>query len=183
VKTRAIGSTPQLELVLSFVEKRACYNYELGGFVIHTKIGNGGTPVGTSWGTLGKKGYLHVNIKTGAKQVSWQLHHLVWLWHNGSLPEEEFEIDHINGIRSDNRIENLRLVTRSVNMRNQKKRSDNTSGYCGVYWKSKLRKWGTSIVFLDKTKKHIGYFRTAQEAAEARATYLKDNGYSPRHGE
>lgn len=44
------------------------------------------------------------------------VHHLVWLWHYGTLPPIDKDVDHKNGVRDDNRVSNLRLVTRSVNL-------------------------------------------------------------------
>ena len=64
----------------------------------------------------GKKGYLAVNCRIGKKLVVVYLHHAVWAVCKGRWPEQQ--IDHINGIKQDNRIENLREVSGSENMRN-----------------------------------------------------------------
>ena len=61
---------------------------------------------------------------------------------NGYMPEY---IDHINMDRQDNRIENLRDATSSLNNHNKAKRSDNTSGVKGVSWSKSVRKWHARI--------------------------------------
>ncbi|WP_409242962.1 HNH endonuclease, partial [Enterobacter hormaechei] len=84
-----------------------------------------------------------------------------WMYVHGELPE--LDIDHINGNPSDNRLENLRLVTHQQNMCNRKKRNDNSSGYPGVCFHKTNNKWHASIRVKGK-RIHLGYFKTAKEA-------------------
>ena len=80
------------------------------------------------------------------------------------------EIDHINGNRTDNRIANLRAVTRGGNMQNQRRaHASNTSGLLGVYYKPKNKKWAAQIQ-ANKKRMNLGLFKTAEEAHTA---YLK----------
>lgn len=72
-------------------------------------------------------------------------------------------VDHIDRDGLNNRRENLRLATRSENGRNQKCRSDNTSGYKGVHWHKGTRKWIAQIRLNGKAK-HLGLFKTPEEA-------------------
>jgi len=65
-------------------------------------------------------------------------HRLIWLYVYGEMPKE---IDHINGDRQDNRLENLRSVTRSQNQFNKAMAQNNTSGYRGVSWHKKSQQW------------------------------------------
>lgn len=67
-------------------------------------------------------------------------HRVVWEIHNGRIPDG-MEIDHINHIKDDNRIENLRLVDRFENMRNTKMMKHNTSGVAGVTFHKSRGKW------------------------------------------
>ncbi len=92
-------------------------------------------------------------------------HRLIWEQHYGKIPAG-MDIDHINQDKSDNRIENLRLATRSQNKANSKKHSDNKSGYKGVTYYKKYNKWMAQISHHYK-KKTIGYFDTPEEAYEA----------------
>lgn len=75
-------------------------------------------------------------------------------------------IDHINGIKTDNRLENLRFCQQSENSRNSRRRSDNTSGFKGVTKTDRDRPWVASIHIGGK-RKHLGLFATPEEAARA----------------
>lgn len=89
---------------------------------------------------------------------------LVWLYVHGRWPAEE--IDHINRDRQDDRLFNLREVSRDENARNTKLRSDNKSGHRVVFLHPKLNLWLASTRVSGKSK-HIGYFKTKQEAIVA----------------
>lgn len=114
------------------------------------------------------------SINNGYRQIGidkhlYSAHRLVWLWFHGSFPKNQ--IDHINGIRSDNRIENLRDVSQKINTWNlQKAKKNNKSGYLGVDWKSSHKKWRAQIR-INGVKKQIGLFDSAEEAHDA---YLKE---------
>jgi len=81
----------------------------------------------------GKYRYLYLNCIVSGKRYTIQMHKIVWAWHHGRFPT--LQIDHINGNGFDNRIENLREVTQSENMRNMvypwKPNAD--TGLPGVY--------------------------------------------------
>lgn len=92
---------------------------------------------------------------------------LAWFYVHGVWPTGV--IDHINGDPSDNRITNLRDVSQSVNLENQRKpKSNNRSGYLGVkpYKRGKLKPWIAAIVVEGK-QKALGYFETAELAHAA----------------
>ena len=89
------------------------------------------------------------------------------LFTNGAFPPKGFEIDHVSGIRSDNRWENLRLATRSQNNVNTAPRRDNTSGHRGVSWRSDRQKWHARI-HVNKRPKIIGDFDSLADAIAAR---------------
>jgi hypothetical protein len=85
------------------------------------------TVVGTQAGHLQRMGYVHITVD----KERYCAHRLAWLYVYGVWPEKF--IDHINGIRSDNRIHNLRDVTGSVNQQNQRRcQKSSTIGTLGV---------------------------------------------------
>lgn len=113
-------------------------------------------------GYIHSSGYQHV--RTGEGQF--RAHRLIWIYHYGKEPKEH--IDHINGNRSDNRIENLREATRSENMQNRKKAHKNNSvGLIGVQKSGK--KWKAAIR-LNTIPIYLGTFDTPEGAHSA---YLK----------
>ncbi len=83
--------------------------------------------------------------------------------HHGYLPEV---LDHINRDRVDNRTDNLREATASENSQNQSMYKNNKSGFKGVSWFKRDKKWVAQIK-IDGKKKHLGYFDCKVEAAIA----------------
>lgn len=82
------------------------------------------------------------------------------------------EVDHINRNTLDNRLSNLRIVTKAQNLLNKGLRSDNTSGYRGVSMNKQLGKWEAYINVIDpftskSKRKFLGYYKTPEEAAAA----------------
>lgn len=109
---------------------------------------------GKQAGCLHPSGYIQVCWK----RKLWQAHRIIWLWHGNDLLTG-LEIDHINRIKTDNRIENLRQVTKSVNNANRKSCYVN---YCKGKWKAY-----TSRVEGKGRQIHLGTFNTKQQAEEA----------------
>jgi hypothetical protein len=93
----------------------------------------------------------------------------------GLLPVEH--VDHINGDQLDNRFENLRAASRFDNARNVKLHSRNRTGVMGVEWVAKSSLWRARI-----GAKHIGHYRSFEDAVIARKSAEKDAGYHPNHG-
>lgn len=90
-------------------------------------------------------------------------HRLAWLYMTGIWPKDQ--IDHINGIRDDNRWTNLRTATCSENHQNIDRKTGK-SGYRGVTWHNKNKKWMAQIRF-NKTNICLGYFDDPKDAHEA----------------
>ena len=125
--------------------------------------------------TLRDNGYLVGFFNSSpirAHRVAYAIHHGVWP--NG-------DVDHINGIRSDNRISNLRAVNRSENMRNSKRYKCNKTGITGVYWHKPSKKYQAKIQ-VDKKQIHLGLFATKDAAIKARIIAEKEYGFHPNHG-
>lgn len=129
--------------------------------------------VGEEAGSIHKTGYRHVTWLGGIHKV----HRLIFITVNGYLPKE---IDHINGNRLDNRIENLREVTRSQNQYNKSRCRNNTSGYRGVSWHEKSKAWTVRIAVAGKPIR-LGYFKDLELAGlvadEARSKYHGQHAY------
>lgn len=106
-------------------------------------------------------------------------HRVCWLMYYGSWPMHT--IDHINGIKTDNRIGNLRDVTTAENQKNQPTRLNNTSGFRGVYWNKNMEKWQSSIRENGRSK-HLGVFTEFEAAVQSRLDAEGRLGYHPNHG-
>jgi hypothetical protein len=106
-------------------------------------------------------------------------HRLIWMLVHGPIPPG-MEIDHIDHDHTNNRIDNLRLVTRKENMRNQARYPTNKTGVNGV----RLLPHGRyqARIHIDGHEKSLGNFKTLEEAAAARAAADRLYGFHPNHG-
>lgn len=147
------------------------YDKDTGKFYRIKKTGLKGN-IGDDIKHITDSGYYLVQIK----KKKYKAHHLAWLYVYGYLPER---LDHINGDRLDNRIDNLREVTNQENLKNSKRFSTNTSGFTGI---SKYKdKWRAYIV-VDGKQKHLGVFDDIEEAKQARLSANITYGYHQNHG-
>lgn len=134
-----------------------CYDEKTGIFTWKKPSKNGPARPGSLAGNR-KRDYASVTIDTEA----FRAHRLAWFYVYGVWPDY---IDHINGIKTDNRLENLRSVSNSVNMQNLKvARADSKTGLLGATPKGKRF---VATIALRGKKWQIGIFDTAQEAHEA----------------
>lgn len=98
-------------------------------------------------------------------------HRIAWAIYYGECAGG-FEIDHINRDKSDNRICNLRLATRSQNSMNVAAQKNNSSKLKGAHWNSRTGKYRSKIM-LNGKEHFLGYFTTAEEASAAYAEASK----------
>lgn len=119
-------------------------------------------------------GYIAVNLNGYLYQVS----RLAWLYMTGSFPKGQ--IDHINGIRDDNRFKNLRDVNAKENRKNMRIRDNNTSGHIGVSFRKDTKKW-TAYIF-DNKKINLGSFNNKFEAICARKSAEVKYNFHCNHG-
>lgn len=122
---------------------------------------------------LGAGGY----YKGGILGHIFQAHRVIWALVHGEWPDNE--IDHLNHERGDNRIVNLRAVTRRQNQLNHKLHSNSWTGVHGVdlrkgKWRASIRIYGDN--------KFLGSFATKKDAVKARKRAEKRNGFHPNHG-
>lgn len=139
----------------------------------HTKTWNSRNAGTEAFPTIHKQGYR----KGTLLGVTVLAHRVAWAIQTGVWPDEQ--VDHINGMKSDNRWENLRQVTNSENCRNMPIPKHNTSGVLGVYtegkgWKAAIQVGGKNI--------HLGCFRSLSDAAQARKEAENKYGYHANHG-
>lgn len=106
-------------------------------------------------------------------------HRVIWALAYGEWPSEQ--VDHIDGVRTNNKISNLRAVSNAENSRNVAIRGNNSSGVMGVYWHSKIKRWCAEIR-ADGKKQHLGTFTELADAAEARKAAVAKFGFHPNHG-
>lgn len=90
-------------------------------------------------------------------------HNILWILSTGEDIPEGYEIDHINGNKIDNRLENLRLVTHRINQQNRKEHRN--GNLCGSWLQKKTNKY-KALIQIGNNKIHLGYFDTAEEAHE-----------------
>lgn len=106
-------------------------------------------------------------------------HRVAWAVHYGFWPDGH--IDHIDGNRSNNRIANLRVVSRTENNMNMARKSNNTSGHTGVSRTKSGQRWRARIQ-VNGNYKTIGSFATKDEAIAARKAAEVQYGFHPNHG-
>jgi hypothetical protein len=125
--------------------------------------GRHGRRIGEQAGSLHSSGYIYV----GAQGKKYSAHRLAWFFMTGKWPVAQ--IDHINGNRADNRIENLRDVSMGINMQNMRKAQVNnkSSGLLGVRKSSHTQGKWLAEIWVDGRRKHIGVFSNPECAHEA----------------
>lgn len=139
------------------------YNYETGVLYWRWRVNNR-VPKTLEAGTQrNPDGYSYVKVHGRLYSV----HRIVMPMCYGFYGEG-LEVDHINHVRNDNRMVNLRFVTHGENMRNKSVSSKNTSGVTGVYFSKAHKKYRAQIV-VDGEFIHLGYYDTLEEAAATRA--------------
>ena len=119
----------------------------------------------------------YVKIKVAGRY--YRAHRLAWLIVYGSFPPDQ--LDHINGVRYDNRIINLRAVTNTENCRNRALDNRNKSGHIGIYYNKQRNKW-TASIGINYKKVHLGHFENLEDAIEARRIAEINYNYHPNHG-
>jgi len=163
------------DLTVELLNELFEYDKETGK--LYWKVVRGRAKVGGEVGSVNSEGY----ILTTVNRKPYRAHRLVFLMHKGYLPKF---LDHINGDKKDNRIENLRPVSVAQNAQNAKISSRNTSGYKGVYWISSMKKWRVQITGNGGKIIHLGCFENLEEAAEVvRVAREELHGNFANHGD
>ena len=122
---------------------------------------------GSIAGAPHNKGYVQIMVDL----KNYLAHRLAWLYVYGKFPDGQ--IDHINRIKTDNRIANLRDVDGSINQLNNGLRKHNSSGATGVMKDTRSNKWEAQIIFENK-RYYLGRYDTVAEAKVVRETKEKE---------
>lgn len=150
---------------LSLLQSRLSYDPETGLF---TRIIPGKSKVGI----VNPCGYLQI----GFEHKTYLAHRLAWLFATGEDPRE-WTVDHINRVKTDNRIANLRLADMSLQNCNKAINRLNTSGVVGVRFNRKDRRWRAKGC-VEGRDLHLGSFATFEEAVAARRKFEADRPLS-----
>jgi len=135
------------------------YNPETGIFT--NRVSRSNVKAGDVAGAVRPNGYIHIRID----KKYYLSHRLAWMFVHGNFPE--WEVDHINRVRHDNRITNLRAAHPQQNQKNTKTRTDNTSGIKGVYWDARSNIWHAEIM-TGRKKCYLGCHKDLVEVVARR---------------
>lgn len=147
--------------MLSAKELKNLISYDPGTGVFERKIK---TSANAGSGGLNKHGYIVISIAS----KPYYAHRLAWLYMTGEWPKGQ--IDHINGIRHDNRFSNIRDVSARKNQQNlNTAQKNNTTGYLGVMYMGDKRrgKKYSAAIYRDGKSKALGYYHTPEDAHKA----------------
>lgn len=131
-------------------------------------------------GSICSYGYLQttIHIKPLGLKLNIKVHQLAWLYEYGTFP---IGIDHLNGVRLDNRISNLREADQEINNKNMVKPSHNKSGLAGVHFDSSRNKWQVQVKKRGK-RVFCKRYGTLLDACSSLISFRNSNGFSQRHG-
>lgn len=152
---RFYKALPPLELL------QELFDWDLEAGRLIWRVTRGSAVKGGDVGTVNNCGYLSTCVKGDRLLV----HRILWRLGSGSDPEQ-LQVDHINGVRLDNRFCNLRLAERIENNKNVKAHCDNSTGYLGIcehtpgVYRVRIMAGGKNY--------HVGLFKSLQEAVAAR---------------
>ena len=161
-------------LTQSELKKHFYYDAETGVFTRLTSVSSNAKK-GDIAGSKCGHGYLLIAIN----KKRYMAHRLAWLYVYGEWPKGC--VDHINHIKNDNSISNLRDVSYKGNSTNMPRNTLNTSGLTGVYWHKVKEKW-QACIGVDGDVLYLGYFLGKFEAACARKSAENEYGFHENHG-
>ncbi|EJY4845936.1 HNH endonuclease [Salmonella enterica] len=148
------------QLLMSVGDIRDLIDYNPENGVLTAKVNFSGRQAGSVIGSQTWQGYYAFSL-FGKKCFA---HRLAWLLHYGEWPSQP--IDHINGIKTDNSIRNMRLCSLSQNQFNKPTQKNNTTGVKGVYWNKRDKRYVASVQ-LNGKKYSAGHHKDIDSAKEA----------------
>lgn len=162
---------PSRDRILELVS----YDQNTGIFIRKIKT-NRNHVIGEQVGTLSSAGYLVIQID----KEKYYAHRIAYFLLTGEQP---IVVDHVNGIRTDNRAVNLRSATRCQNVYNMKKTARNRSGHKNIHWNNRSHKWDVHM-HANKKSHWIGCYSSLEDAIEAsNLMRIKLHGEFANHGD
>ena len=162
------------ETLVSQEEVRNLFEYVDGALYWKTPTGPR-VKKGAIAGGMKNDGYRYITLRNKA----YPAHRLIYLYWNGHMP---FFVDHINGIKEDNKIDNLRAATRNQNGQNIPLKKNNSSGVKNVSWEKQSERWQVQLTINGKPR-HFGCYKDLELASliayEAREKF---HGTFANHG-
>ena len=134
---------------------RQLFDYDPETGYITRKVSYGRAMQGQVFNDAHSIGVLGVHVRANR---------LAWALHNGAWPPDGYWVDHVNGIKADNRIANLRLATPTQNQQNKAGSGQYPKG---VTWRNRKTKPWQAKIRVNGERIHLGSFATMEEAAEA----------------
>lgn len=119
-----------------------------------------------------RTGYLYVCIRLNGVSKSCMVHRLVAEAFIPN-PENKTQVNHINGIKTDNRVENLEWVCNRENAVHARRNKKKSSSFIGVCWDKENKNWKAQI-YINKKHIHLGSFKIESEAGDAYVNALKN---------
>lgn len=162
-------------LIITAEEVRRLLNYDPETGIFTNRVFRGLRALeGAKAGSLTTGGYIEISIR----KRKYAAHRLAWLYVYGKWPR--YNVDHINRIKTDNRVSNLRDVTQIENGQNKSLHRNNTSGVTGIDWHRQNKRWRVRIR-VNWQSINLGYYVNLSDAIEARKTAeTKYHPYRPQ---
>lgn len=153
---------------------RGPHHFKTIGYFNHWNNMHAGSVAGCIYtDSCGKK-----YIRIGINGKGYAAHRIAWLYVHKDTADE---IDHIDGNGVNNKISNLRSVSRQENQRNKRMGKRNTSGVVGVSWNKSAGMWSAQIT-ISRVRKHLGCFRSFNAAVAARKSAEIEYDFHKNHG-